>query len=106
MNFIKIAQNHSFHENADENLIFKCVIRVSFAYIHLHTIGSICVAELGTLHFILRQINVDFTGRFLGGVASKNIFGKSLKSSLHLFIIFFNIYQIWNHHSSEHFSRK
>ena len=36
-------------------------------YIHLHMIGLIGVTELGTVTFILRQIGVDFTGRFLGG---------------------------------------
>ena len=32
--------------------------------IHSHAIG---VTEIGTVTFILRQMGVDFTGRFLGG---------------------------------------
>ena len=35
-------------------------------YIHLRTVGLIGVTEL-QLQFILRQIGVDSTGRFLGG---------------------------------------
>ena len=33
-------------------------------YIHPYAIG---VTEMGTITFILRQIGVDFTGRFPGG---------------------------------------
>ena len=36
-------------------------------HIHLHTISLIGVTGLGTVIFILCQIGVDFTGRFLGG---------------------------------------
>ena len=37
-------------------------------YIQSHTIDLIGVTELGTAtFFILHQIGVDFTGRFLGG---------------------------------------
>ena len=83
----------------DENLIYVQFVYhlTTFPrdmYIHLHTIGLTGVTELGTVTFHLRQIGADFTGRFLGGYCcfEKNIFEKSFKSSLSLFVPSFRFF--------------
>ena len=71
-NLIKIYRNHSFTKMRMK-ISYACNSYVIWQYhpcdmyIHLHTIGLIGMTELGTVTFILRQIGVDFTGRFLGG---------------------------------------
>ena len=73
MNFVKIAQNHSFTKmriniQHASNL---CVIYQHYPcdmYINLHAIGLTGVTKIRYSYIsFLRQIGVDFTGRFLGG---------------------------------------
>ena len=68
MILIKISQNHSstkILDTCNSRVIWK--YHPSDMYIRLHIIGLIGETELGTVTFHLRQIGVDFTGRFLGG---------------------------------------
>ena len=93
MNLIRISWNHSFTEMQMKIWYARnlCVIwqyHPCDMYIHLHTIGLIGVTELGTVtcHFVpnRRQFHWSISRWIL--LRRKNIFGKSLKSNLSLFV--------------------
>ena len=116
MNFIKIGQNHSFTKMWME-IKHKCNLCVIWQhnpcdmYIDLHTIGLTGATELDTVtcHFAPNRRRFHWSISQWILLRWKHIFGKSLRSSLYLFVPsfkFFNIQQAWYHRFSEHFSRK
>ena len=93
MNFIEIAQNHSFAKMGMKILYMytSCIIwqyHPCDMYIHLHTIGLIGVTELGTVtyHFGPNQRRFPLSISRWILLRRKNIFGKGFKSSLSLFV--------------------
>ena len=105
INLIKIYRNHSFTKIWME-IWYTCNLCVIWQYcpcdmyIHLQTIGLIGVTELGTVtcHFAPNQSRFHWSISRWILLRRKNIFGKSLKSSLSLFVLSFRFFYIFKKH--------
>ena len=101
--FYKKFSKSQFYENVDENSIYVSFVfhltisTLRHIYIHLHTICLIGMTELGTATFHFapnrRWFHWSISQWIL--LRGKNLFGKSLKSNLSLFLPYSLLTRIW-----------